>query len=365
MSAQTNSRWSNQLLGYNTTQPNNIGNLGCLVTAWGNMLIRITGDGAYTPDYVNNWMKANNGFLAGSGTFIWGVALGMGQVAAAGTTVSLPAVNDFLATNPNNYAILQVTKPGFPMHFVFAPEVNTIIDSEDGVQKAMSTYSFVEAHLYRAVTPAPAPAPVVPVNTLTEDTSPMTAEQETQAYQIVLNRTPTAGDGVPTGRTAMAFIEDAQGELTADRTAVNQQVDSLSGQVSSLQSTVVELNAELAAAKAAPAPTPFQDTYKALAKPIDLTTTVAGQAIDYDGTKSAVDVAQGTVFTGDTAMAGTFTADGLTLYRTAKSVAAGEWYGVPQALFATTKLSPTNVISYVLSGLGSLIAKPFTKKGTK
>lgn len=146
---QTDSRWANLLLGYNTEQPWNIGNYGCLVTGYGNMLVAATGNEQYTPVFINQYMKDNNGFLPGGGTFIWTRAAGLGGVTAQGTATTLAAVKSFLAPTPN-FAILEVTSPSRGQHFVMANTTSTIIDSEDGKQKSITTYPFVAAHLYTA-----------------------------------------------------------------------------------------------------------------------------------------------------------------------------------------------------------------------
>lgn len=159
MNAQSNSAWSSQLLGYNTDPNYNIGNFGCLVDAWGNMLIATTGDQQWTPARVNDWMKEHQGFVAGGGIFIFSVALGMGGVTAHGITGDVSQLNSFLK-DPPNFAIIEVKGPR-GQHFVLGSAVNTIIDSQDGRQKALKTYPFVQAHLYTAIA-MPAPAAQTP-----------------------------------------------------------------------------------------------------------------------------------------------------------------------------------------------------------
>ncbi len=155
--SQQDNRWSSLLLGYNQDAYYNIGRFGCVITAWGNMLIAATGDQGYTPAMVNRWMVANNGFLPGGGVFIWSAALGMGHVNARGTTADLNALNAFLQ-DPPNFAIVEVNASG-RQHFCLAPFVNKIVDSEDGEIKPMSTYPFVSAHLYTALALPTPPAP--------------------------------------------------------------------------------------------------------------------------------------------------------------------------------------------------------------
>lgn len=72
---QRDSKWASILLGYNTQSQYNIGMYGCLITSLGNYLDK-------TPPEVNDILKANNGFTAGSGNFIWNKCevLGIKQV---------------------------------------------------------------------------------------------------------------------------------------------------------------------------------------------------------------------------------------------------------------------------------------------
>lgn len=155
--SQVDSRWGDVLLGYNTDASYNLRNFGCVVTAYGNMMVAVTGDEGYTPAMVNQWMVDQGGFLPGGGVFVWQVALGMGHVTAQGQSNDLGAVNKFLASEPN-FAILEV-RAGTRQHFVLAPYVDEIVDSEDGQVKSQATYPFVNAHLYTSLDPAPAQAP--------------------------------------------------------------------------------------------------------------------------------------------------------------------------------------------------------------
>ena len=160
--AQTSQPWASDLLGFNTDPNWDLANQGCLATAWGNMLVATTGDESWTPAKVNDWMKANGGFVAGGGLFIFSVALGMGGVTAHGLTADVNAVNNFLK-DPPNFAIIEVRTSSGGQHFVLGSAVNTIIDSEDGRQKSLGTYRFVQAHLYTAISlPAAFVAPVPP-----------------------------------------------------------------------------------------------------------------------------------------------------------------------------------------------------------
>ncbi len=61
---QRDARWSNILLGYNSNNPYNIGNYGCLITCLG----MLTNN---QPDNVNQVLKDNGGFQANGGLFVW------------------------------------------------------------------------------------------------------------------------------------------------------------------------------------------------------------------------------------------------------------------------------------------------------
>jgi len=61
---QRDNRWANVLLGYNKNTLYNIGGWGCLITSLGNYVGK-------TPIEVNDILKANGGFTANSGNFIW------------------------------------------------------------------------------------------------------------------------------------------------------------------------------------------------------------------------------------------------------------------------------------------------------
>ncbi len=157
--SQTDPRWGAQELGYNTDPYYSIANFGCVVTSWANLLLAsVAGDHA-TPADVNEWMHDHGGFQPGTGIFVWNVALGMEGVDAKGTTSDLAAVNNFLEAAPN-FAILELRTSTGRQHFCLAPYVDKLVDSEDGVLKNQSTYTFINSHLYTARSlPAPTPAP--------------------------------------------------------------------------------------------------------------------------------------------------------------------------------------------------------------
>jgi hypothetical protein len=159
--SQQDPRWAKELLGNNVDQPFNIGNYGCVITAYGNMLTAITGNMSFTPDFINTWTKEHGGFMPQSGLFIWNAAIPLGHVIAQGTTTDLAKLNAYLQ-DPLNFAVLEVRAKGTIQHFVMAPYVDKIVDSEDGLLKSMGAYPFINAHLYRSTDPVNQPAPSPP-----------------------------------------------------------------------------------------------------------------------------------------------------------------------------------------------------------
>lgn len=174
---QTDPRWAGDILGFNTDPLFNIGNYGCLVTAWANLLLATTGNPSWTPEAVNAWLQAHEGFEPQGGILEWAVALGMGGVSYVRSTTSLEDVNSFLAPTPN-FAIIEVKNSLGNQHFVLGNAQGLVIDSEDGLQKVMNLaknlcgpYPFVQAHLYTATAmpPAPAAAPPAPAQPTAPD----------------------------------------------------------------------------------------------------------------------------------------------------------------------------------------------------
>lgn len=169
MHAQTDSQWAKVLLGFNTDPVYDIANFGCLVTAVSNLLWWITGDGGNNPISVNEWLKANNGFVPGGGIMRWPELPNVGHITAHETLSSLASVDYWLQAE-DNYAILEVRTSTNGQHFVMAPLVGKIIDSEDGRLKSNKTYRFIQAHLFTATTApvAEAPAEAPPVEVVPE-----------------------------------------------------------------------------------------------------------------------------------------------------------------------------------------------------
>ncbi len=68
---QRDPRWNNVLLGYNTQALYTIGLYGCLITTFGNYIGK-------TPIEVNDILKANSGFVSGSGELVWSAVSSLG-----------------------------------------------------------------------------------------------------------------------------------------------------------------------------------------------------------------------------------------------------------------------------------------------
>lgn len=66
----------------------------------------------------------------------------------------------------------------------------------------------------------------------------MTPQEETEAYQIVLERNP---DGSATGRTGIAFMRDARAELKIKRDAIAAQQQSMQGTINQLNQTITSI----------------------------------------------------------------------------------------------------------------------------
>jgi hypothetical protein len=163
--SQTDGRWGPQELGLNNDPYYNLYHFGCVVTAVANMLWW-NGNTQANPGTVNAWLQQHGGFEAGGGNLIWEALqplLDQVNMVARGYSTDLNAVNAFLA-DENSFAIVWITKPGFPMHFSAMPYIGQIADSWDAQLKPITSYTFHGAHLYSKnaplVVPAPAPEPV-------------------------------------------------------------------------------------------------------------------------------------------------------------------------------------------------------------
>lgn len=173
---QTSAPWGPELLGNNIDPAFTMAAYGCLVTSVANILVATTGNEAFTPQFVNNWFKANGGFPLGSGALYWAkiIAISGGNLTVQPVvSTSLPAVEAFLAATPN-FAIVEFDLPSHT-HYCLANLQGEIIDSEDGKQKSMATYPFARAHLYTAKTLAGAVASSAPAAANTQQVVPINA----------------------------------------------------------------------------------------------------------------------------------------------------------------------------------------------
>lgn len=360
--AQLDPRWSSKLLGFNTASDGSIGNYGCLITATANMLT-LNGDST-TPEVVNNQLKVNNGYVAGTGILYWSAIPKLNPaIIDCGQVSTLAEVNNWLKDGPN-YAILQVKNSAGGTHYVLGNLVNTIIDSLDGFQKNIVTYPFVTAHLYKWVAPGKGSITTTIIN---EDDMALTAAEEIEAYQDLFNRNPGPGDPVPpSGRRALDIIRGASAELQRERDQAAAQLAASVAQTVAAQAAAAVLQAKLDALSTAPAPT---TTNMQLVETGRLATRVAkasGLMHDYAGNKPDLHFTAGTIFH----QYSTFTVDGSVKVRTQKSKDAGLWYGTDDTLFdplPAIELSAADTVHLNLSKMygtiGSLLRKlwPFGK----
>lgn len=157
--SQRDPKWAGLELGWNTDLYYNIYHFGCAIDAAANILLWVTGDWSWTPARVNQWLKDNGGYVAGGGLVIWDVLANLMRqydIEYHGFTTNLGGTNGWLAP-ANNYALAQLTGPGFPMHFSAMPYIGMIADSWDAVLKGVGAYTFIGAHLFSRIVAAPAP----------------------------------------------------------------------------------------------------------------------------------------------------------------------------------------------------------------
>lgn len=313
--SQTDPRWKNILLGYNTEQPWNIGNYGCVCTSWANMLVAITGDQGYTPAMINAWMEGHQGFLPGGGIFIWGVALGMGHVEYVKDTTDINEVNVWVK-DPPNYAVVSYNKGG---HYCLSNISGQIVDSEDGKVKGIGAYPFTSAKLYRSIEPGHGNI-TTSTTSAGGDTVAMTADEELRAYQIVLGRGPD--HAMPDGRIAMQFILDSASELEQARANNTAQVASLNQQISNLTAKLVQVPAV-----AQPDELDFILTMQDDDRP--RVAASDGVSIDFTGENPDKPFVAGTVFH----QAEVYVVNNTIMIRTYTSVDGDTWYLTDQMYF--------------------------------
>jgi len=152
--SQWDTRWNNELLGFNTVSPFNIHNYGCLITCLA-MVSRYYGY-KFDPKIVNDKLKKIGGFVGG-GNYVWG---GLSQI-AKGVTELLTNTPSLL-TDARVGEIKDALDSGYPvmvqidynpktvkndMHYVLLTGYNpedendfTIVDPLGGVEKSLKEY---------------------------------------------------------------------------------------------------------------------------------------------------------------------------------------------------------------------------------
>lgn len=300
--SQRDSRWSGDELGYNTDPYYNIYHFGCLVTGVSNLIWEATGDTSWTPARVNQWLKDNGGFAPGGGLIIWSqvaALLGQFNISPAGYSTDLGAINTFLA-DENNFAVAQLTAPGFPMHFSVMPYVDMIADSWDAVLKHVETYTLVGAHLYTKANPQPVTVPAQPVPAIQAPVVAPTPEVPSSTSPIA-DPTPTP-EPVP-----------SQPDTITENTV------QVTGQVSGVVAVRVDNRPE------------YERTYVAANAPFDRTLLRDAFAKDLTGEGQPVEFKQGTL----TKLAGELTYEGKRYFRGADSASKGSWYCIEAEAYQT------------------------------
>jgi hypothetical protein len=289
--SQRDPRWGSQELGYNTDPAFSIYHYGCAITCVANYLW-YEGHPEMNPEWVNNRLKQLGGYVDG-GALIWGSVTQLApNLNTQGVTYDFNSAISYVNAADFNWAILQVTKAGFPMHFVLLVNGTQIADPWDGVLKnwAASGYLFVCAHLYGAAaevitTPQRAVLPQVIAPTITE---------------IVKEE----------------FVSKTEQQYIDEEVSLQAKVTGLINQVAQLQSDNLKLSNEVSNGSA------WQTTFVGLSG--SKVTTKATVATNFD-TESSLSVPEGVILP----LGGTFIKDGVNYYRTQKSVDAGKWIGVP------------------------------------
>lgn len=241
--SQSDPTYKNVLLGYNTASDGTIGRFGCVITAFANMFLDILSSSTYSPTFVNDFLKTNNGFVPGGGILYWSAILKFGVVDAHGTTTDMNVANDWVKDGPN-YAVLQ-TADG--THYVLLNKQGQIVDSADGKVKKWSAYKYKDAHLFRAAAgkgQGQSATPVAPAPPVTNGDPVMTDAQEQEAYLTILNR---PREGAYSGRTGYQFIHDAKNEVANYRQDVDRTLAALQLQLGSAVARAVDAEGKLAA----------------------------------------------------------------------------------------------------------------------
>lgn len=152
--SQTDPRWANILLGFNTNKIYNIYNYGCLITVLA-MIAKYYGE-EVNPETINKKLKKIKGFTAGSGNYIWGSLARLYPGTEKHTKTSLPLndkqIGEIRTALDSGYPVMvfidynpKTAKPD--QHWVLFIDYNpknendfTIIDPIGGVEKSLKSY---------------------------------------------------------------------------------------------------------------------------------------------------------------------------------------------------------------------------------
>lgn len=300
---QSDPRWKDIILGYNHPVLSlnfNLGNYGCLISSVASMVATITGDTTWTPARMNQYLQANDGFDPGGGLMRWYRVPQLLPVADHGKVNSVP--NGWLSVE-KNWAVLEI---GGGRHYVLAINPTQIMDPATGTIRPLGSYRYTSVRLYEATGGKGAGT----ITTSTTGGEPiMTADQETQAYRIVLGRDPEGP--VPTGRTGLDFILGAAGEVAQQRAEAAAQIQTLRQEINQLKVVTPNL-----------AGTELVNRVTRVAKR-------AGEIKNFATDSTTYPVKPGMVFH----QYSTFLANGERQVRTEKSEAAGLWWGASESLF--------------------------------
>lgn len=350
--SQRDSRWSSNLLGYNSDRNYNLYSYGCLVTTLSN-LYWYTGHNI-DPGSLNEWLKQHGGFQQGGGNLVWGVVPQFtSDVVAQGEIFSLDAANTY-AGPEGHFAVLRVQKALFPMHYVLLVRQNVIIDPWDGKEKSWgsSGYQFVTAHLYGDKTPdfATAPQPSTasqPIKPQGDDEMPIQPDDVNDLSLTLVGHPRGAGEDQFIGKPwheAYYGIKDSQ--------PARDYLHSKQQEVNGLKARVAELESKLVPVEEAPEPpviVPVKPEYEASYREnrYAAVTTSEAFAVDMTSQNPPVQVPQGT----KVEVAGIFVSDGREYTRSVMAAEKGWWYGLPITAFnppsqevQVTKLEPEDKI---------------------
>jgi len=146
--SQRDPKWGSKLLGYNTGAGETIGNYGCLITCLACYINN-------PPNVVNDLLVQNNGYVAGSGLFVWSksTVLGLNQTYLSPDYTGIPV------TSQGMTKLTSLLDAGYPvlceidfypetanvdMHFVLAygyeGENVFVIDPWTGTQISLDVY---------------------------------------------------------------------------------------------------------------------------------------------------------------------------------------------------------------------------------